>query len=101
MTTMDHHDAEGPEEALYNLPPVVPTGPASRRPAARVWQAGVSDCPTAEDSGQLAKAEPGLCRRLEIGPAYDANTTAGTASFAGAIGATSLELRERPVQSAR
>ena len=30
MTTIDHHDARGPEETMQDLPPVVPAGSASR-----------------------------------------------------------------------
>lgn len=64
MTTMNHHDARGPEETLHNLPPVVPAGCANRRPATGLWQAGMSDRAPAEDAGELAQPKPGLCHRL-------------------------------------
>jgi hypothetical protein len=60
MTTMDHHDAQGPEEALYNLPPVVPTGPASGRSATSLWQAS-----------QVSAG--GRFRRDDVGFAQDAD----------------------------
>ena len=97
MTTIGHHDAEGPEEAMKNLPQVVPSGSAS----GGLRQAEMSERPAAEDPVKLAQAEPGLRHSLEVGPAYDANTTAGNAACSGAIRPTYLERRERPVQSAR
>ena len=65
MTTMNHHDARGSEETMQNLPPVVPTGFASRSPTTDLSRAGVSDGPPAKDAGELAQPEPGLCHRLE------------------------------------
>jgi hypothetical protein len=44
MTTMNHHDARGPEETMHDLPPVVPAGCASRRPATGLRQ---PECQTA------------------------------------------------------
>src|ERR1019366_598303 len=89
MTTMDHHDARGPEETMHDLPPVVPTGCTSRTPSTGLHQAGMSDRPPAEDAGEVAQAEPGLCHRLEARPARDAGTTAtGAATFAGALEST-------------
>jgi len=54
MTTMNHHDARGPEETMHDLPPVVPTGCAGRSPATGLHQTGMSDRPATEDSGELA-----------------------------------------------
>jgi hypothetical protein len=65
MTTMNHHDARGPEETMHDLPPVVPTGCTGRSPATGLRQAGMSDCPPAKDTGKLARPKPGLCHRLE------------------------------------
>jgi len=65
MTTIDHHDARGPEETLHNLPPVVPAGSANRSPATGLQRAAMSDCPPTEDARELARPEPGLCHRLE------------------------------------
>jgi hypothetical protein len=65
MTTMNHHDARGPEETMHNLPPVVPTGCTGRSPATGLHPGGMSDRPPAEDAGKLAQPEPGLCHRLE------------------------------------
>ncbi len=65
MTTMmNHHDARGPEETMPNLPPVVPAGFASRSPTTGLSRAGVSDCPPAENAGELAQPERRLCHRL-------------------------------------
>jgi hypothetical protein len=50
---------------MQNLPPVVPTGFASRSPTTGLSRAGVSDGPPAKDAGELAQPEPGLCDRLE------------------------------------
>jgi hypothetical protein len=65
MTTMNHHDARGPEETMHDLPAVVPTGYTSRTPATGLQPAGMSGRPPAEDSGELAQPEPGICHRLE------------------------------------
>jgi len=65
MTTMNHHDARGPEETMHDLPPLVPAGCASRRPATSLHQAGMSDRAPAEDAGELAEPELWLCHRLE------------------------------------
>jgi hypothetical protein len=62
---MKHHHARGPEEAMFDLPPVVPARPAYRRPPTRVWEAGMPDQAPAEDAGELAQTEPGLRHRLE------------------------------------
>jgi hypothetical protein len=64
MTTMDHHDARGPEETMHDLPPVVPTGCTSRTPSTRLHPAGMSGRPAAEDAGKLAQPEPELCHQL-------------------------------------
>src|ERR1700687_6001519 len=102
MTTMNHHDARGPEETMHDLPPVVPAKCASRNPSPGVHQAGMSGRSTAEDAGELAQPEPGLRHRLEARQARDAgNTAGGSATIAGAFEATSLGVRERPVRSAR
>src|ERR1022692_1944211 len=101
MNTKEHHDAEGPEEAQENLPPVVPSGRASGRAAASLRQAGVSNGPAAEDAGGLAKAESGLHHRVAIRPERRANTTAGAATFSSSIEPTTLGVRERPVRHAR
>jgi hypothetical protein len=65
MTTINHHDARGPEETMHDLPPVVPTGCAGGSPATRLHRRGMSDRPPTEDAGELAQPEPGLCHRLE------------------------------------
>jgi hypothetical protein len=64
MTTMDHHDARGPEETMHDLPPVVPTGCTSRTPSTGLHPAGMSGRPAAEDAGELAQPEPKLCHQL-------------------------------------
>src|ERR1035438_9720124 len=97
MTTIDHHDARGPEENMHDLPPVVPAGSASRRPATGLRRAGMSVRSPAEDAGEVAQPEPRLCHRLENRPACDASTTtAGAAAIAGAIEPTSLGCRDKP-----
>jgi hypothetical protein len=65
MTTMNHHDAKGPEETMHDLPAVVPAGCASRSPATGLHESGMSDHPSAEDAGELAQPESELCHRLE------------------------------------
>ena len=65
MTTIDHHDARGPEETMHDLPPVVPAGCASRSPATGLHQARMSGRAPAEDAGEVAQPEPRVCRRLE------------------------------------
>ena len=65
MTTINHHDARGPEETMHDLPPVVPAGSASRSPATSLHQAGMSDLSPTEDADELAQPEPGICHRLE------------------------------------
>ena len=73
MTTMNHHDARGPEETVLDLPPVVPAGSASRRSATGLRQAGMPDGAAAEDAGELAQPEPGLRHRLAARPARGAD----------------------------
>jgi hypothetical protein len=53
------------EETMHDLPPVVPAGSASRRPATGLQQAGMSDRSPAEDAAELAQSERRLCPRLE------------------------------------
>jgi hypothetical protein len=53
------------EETMHDLPPVVPAGSASRRPATGLPQAGMSDRSPAEDAAELAQSERRLCPRLE------------------------------------
>jgi hypothetical protein len=65
MAMMNHHDVRGSEETMQNLSPVVPAGSASRSATTGVSRAGMSDCPPAEDTSQLAEPEPGLHRGLE------------------------------------
>ena len=60
MTTMNHHNARGPEETMHDLPPVVPAGSASRSPTTGLSRTGLSDRPPAEDAGEVAQSEPGL-----------------------------------------
>ena len=43
---------------------VVPTRCTGRSPTTGLRQAGISDCPPAEDPSELARPEPGLCQRL-------------------------------------
>ena len=50
---------------MYDLPPVVPAGSASRRSATGLRRTGLSEQPPAKDAGELAQPEPGLCHRLE------------------------------------
>jgi hypothetical protein len=61
---MKHHHAEGPEATVFDLPPVVSGGRASRRPAVRLRQTGMPDRAPTENPSQLAPAEPGLRHRL-------------------------------------
>src|ERR1017187_1242724 len=101
MTTIDHHDARGPEETMHDLPPVVPAGSARRRPATGLRRAGMSVRSPAEDAREVPQPDPRLCHRLDNCPARDASTTtAGAAAIAGAIEPTSLGCRERPLRSA-
>ena len=65
VTTMDHHDAPGPEETMHHLPPVVPARCASRSPATGLHQIGMSNRSPAEGAGELALPEPELCHHLE------------------------------------
>src|SRR5258708_5913182 len=102
MTTMNHHDARGPEETMHDLSPVVPAGCASRRPSTGLHQAGMSDGPPTEDAGKLAQPEPRLCHCLEARQARDPGAAAArTHAISGAVGPTTLGVRERAVRRAR
>ncbi len=61
---MKHHHAASPEATVFDLPPVVSGGRASRRPAARLRQTGMPDRAPTEDPGQLAPPKSGLRHRL-------------------------------------
>jgi hypothetical protein len=65
MATINHHDGRGPEETMQYLPPVVPAGCASRSPATGLHQARMPGRSAAEDAGELAQPESGVCHRLE------------------------------------
>jgi hypothetical protein len=73
MTTINHHDARGPEETRHDLQAVVPAGCSSRSPATSLYQAGVSDRPpivlpwsngqwkakSSTETGEAANVRPG------------------------------------------
>src|ERR1700694_5087117 len=99
---MKHHHARGPEETVFDLPPVVPARRASGRSPACLRDTGMSDVAPAEDPSQLVPPEPGLRHRLPDRSARGADTIpARTVAVTGPIEPTSLGSRERPVRSPR
>ena len=64
MTTMDHHDARGPEETVHNLSPVVPAEPASGRASTSLRETGMSNGAPSKDPGELAQSESRLLHRV-------------------------------------
>ena len=46
-----------PEETVLDLPPVVPAGPASRKPTTCLREGGMSDVATTEDASELAATD--------------------------------------------
>jgi hypothetical protein len=53
----DHH-ARGPEETVFDLPPVAPAEPACRGPPTCLREAGLSDVAPAKDPSQVAPPAP-------------------------------------------
>src|SRR6266478_7436111 len=96
---MKHHHARAPEETVLDLPPLVPTGCASRRPPTCLRKGRMPGQAAAEDPSQLAPPEPGLRHSLPNRPARGADPTrAGTIATTRAIEPTTLGVRERPVR---
>jgi hypothetical protein len=99
---MKGHHARGPKETVFNMPVLVSTGRAGRRPSTCLRKAGVSDDTTAENTSELAWAECRIRHRLPYRSARDTKgTRGGNTAFAGAIDATTVGLGERPVRGAR
>jgi hypothetical protein len=63
MKTMGH-DAQGPEETVHDLSPVVPAEPASGKPTTSLRESGLPDGAPQENHGRLAQAESWLCHRV-------------------------------------
>src|SRR6266704_2812566 len=99
---MNHHNARAPEETVLDLPPLVPTGRANRRPPTCVRKGGMPEQAAAEDPSQLAPPEPGLRHSVPNRPAGGADPTRGrTIASTGAIEPTTLGARERPIRPPR
>jgi len=92
--------ARCPEEAVPDLPTVVPARRESRRPPTRLRWAGLPESASPEDPGQLARPQPGLRRRPPNHPAQPGRVRR-TAPHPLAAEPTSLGPRERPVRSPR